>query len=191
MVISRHLKPDDREALSFWDTLLESMEQEFPIDINETAEEQRERVEKLEADFEAWKKYYFPKYCTHEAPDFHKRSSDKILSKMEFYMVRPWSRELSKSGLTMMEVLYLTLTGKKKNVILASNNKDNAIRLLEPYKTNLEINVRIINDYGQQEKHGSWTEAEFTTLKGVTFRAIGAGQSPRGTRSGRGRGCGC
>ena len=82
-----------------------------------------------------------------------------------------------------MEVLKLTLTGKKKNVVLTSNSKDNAERLLRPYKVLLEKNNRIINDYGVQEKYGSWSDSEFITRKGVAFRAIGAGQSPRGTRN--------
>ena len=48
---------------------------------------------------------------------------------------------------------------------------------------NLERNARIINDYGEQRLLGSWTSTEFITAKGVAFRAIGADQSPRGSRN--------
>lgn len=105
------------------------------------------------------------------------------MNRAEYYLVRSWARELSKSGRTMMEVLKLTLTGKKQNVLLVSNSYDNAERLLMPYMMILERNNRIINDYGTQKKIGSWTSGEFTTRKGVSFRALGAGQSPRGTRN--------
>ncbi len=71
----------------------------------------------------------------------------------------------------------------KRYVLLISNSEDNAIRLLLPYKANLEFNNRIIQDYGLQESAGNWQMGEFTTLKGVAFRALGAGQSPRGTRN--------
>jgi hypothetical protein len=47
----------------------------------------------------------------------------------------------------------------------------------------LERNNRIIHDYGTQKRIGSWETKEFKTRKGVSFRALGAGQSPRGTRN--------
>lgn len=83
----------------------------------------------------------------------------------------------------MFIVMFLTLTGRKKNVILTSNSKDNAMRLLAPYRANLEANGRIIAYYGKQEMPGSWTEDEFVTKGKVSFRALGAGQSPRGSRN--------
>lgn len=64
-----------------------------------------------------------------------------------------------------------------------SNSYDNAERLLMPYMIILERNNGIIADYGTQKKIGSWNAGEFTTRKGVAFRALGAGQSPRGTRN--------
>ena len=78
--------------------------------------------------------------------------------------------------------MYLTLSGRKKNVILSSNNETNAIRLLAPYRANLEANGRIKAYYGEQFNIGYWTDKEFIT-KGGAFRALGAGQSPRGSRN--------
>jgi predicted phage terminase large subunit-like protein len=72
---------------------------------------------------------------------------------------------------------------KKRYVLLVSNSLDNAVRLLMPYKANLEYNRRIIQDYGIQENSGTWQMSEFTTVNGAAFRAIGAGQSPRGARN--------
>ncbi len=72
---------------------------------------------------------------------------------------------------------------KKRYVLLVSNSEDNAIRLLMPYKANLEYNKRIIQDYGLQMSPGNWQMGEFVSLDGVAFRALGAGQSPRGTRN--------
>ena len=84
----------------------------------------------------------------------------------------------------MFIVMFLTLTGRKKNVILTSNSKDNAMRLLAPYRANLEANGRIIAYYGKQEMPGSWTEDEFVGWRGkVSFRATsGAGIPPCGSR---------
>lgn len=79
---------------------------------------------------------------------------------------------VAKSTVTMFIVMNLTLTGRKKNVILTSNSKDNAVRLLDPYRANLEANGRIMAYYGKQELPGSWTEDEFTTKGKVSFRAL-------------------
>lgn len=71
----------------------------------------------------------------------------------------------------------------KRYVLLISNSEENAARLLLPYKANLEMNKRIIQDYGPQQSAGNWQANEFVTQQGVAFRALGAGQSPRGTRN--------
>ena len=72
---------------------------------------------------------------------------------------------------------------RKRYILLISNSLDNAERLLMPYKVNLEYNRRIIQDYGPQQGVGNWQSASFTTIHGVAFRALGAGQSPRGSRN--------
>ncbi len=176
------MKVVDKKALSDWEVFKESIIRSTEIDYTETEAERQKRVKKLEANPEDWFKYYFPNYCYAEPADFHKKSTKRVLNNAEWYEVRAWSRELAKSARTMMEAIYLTLTGKKRSVMLASNSYDNAVRLLTPYKLTLQFNQRITKDYGEQPRFGDWADGEFTTKKGVTFRAIGAGQSPRGTR---------
>lgn len=173
----------DKQALQLWNEYAENIRKSTALLTGETEAEQRKRIEKLEADPLLWFKYYFPNYCYAEFADFQKKAIKRVTNNLEWYEVRAWSRELAKSTITMMEVLYLCLTGKKKYVLLISNSFDNAERLLIPYKINLEENQRIKHDYGSQELPGSWTTSEFTTRKGVAFRALGAGQSPRGARN--------
>ena len=72
---------------------------------------------------------------------------------------------------------------RKRFVLLISNSLENAERLLMPYRANLEYNKRIIQDYGLQQSVGNWQASSFTTLDGVAFRALGVGQSPRGSRN--------
>lgn len=173
----------NKQALQIWNDFVENIRKSTALLTGETEAQQRRRMGLLEADPELWFRYYFPQYCYAEAADFHKKATKRILNNLEWYEVRAWSRELAKSTRTMMEVLYLCLTAKKKYVLMISNSFDNAERLLMPFKGNLEANQRIIHDYGHQELPGSWTSSEFTTRKGVAFRALGAGQSPRGTRN--------
>jgi predicted phage terminase large subunit-like protein len=175
-------KVSDKQYSLFWDEFKDNILNSTPVNNNESAAGQRKRIKKLETSPEEWFKYYFPKYAYAEPAGFQKRATKRILHNPEWYEVRAWSRELAKSTRAMMEVLYMCLTGKKKYVLLISNSSDNAERLLMPYKANLEFNQRIINDYGLQEKPGRWEAGNFTTKPGVSFRALGAAQSPRGTR---------
>jgi len=174
---------ENKKALIDWEEFVEEMNRQAPVNLLESPSEKRARIARLEKDDEAWFKYYFPTYYTAEPATFHKRSTRRIMNNPEFIEVRAWSRELAKSGRTMMEVLKLALTGKKHTIILTSNSKDNAVRLLTPYKVSLEKNNRIIHDYGDQVRHGSWSDEEFKTRSGVSFRALGKGQSPRGSRN--------
>ena len=177
-------KVSNKEYLDLWREFCENMDNATPIDLTETHANKLKRIAHLEKNPEQWFKYYFPNYYTSEPAAFHIKATKRVLGNPEWYEVRSWARELSKSGRTMFEVLYLAMTGKKKTILLISNSADNAERLLLPYKGILERNNRIIADYGVQKKIGSWEADEFKTRKEVSFRAVGAGQSPRGTRNG-------
>lgn len=130
-----------------------------------------------------WIKFFFAKYAKAEFAPFHTRFINRVINHDEHYEVLSWSRELAKSTTVMFAVLYLALTGRSKNIILTSYSYDNACRLLEPYKINLENNAKIKAFYGEQQQLGSWESGEFKTQWGAAFRALGAGQSPRGVRN--------
>src|SRR5690554_7520181 len=127
-------KITDRQMHKVWEEFRENLMKATPVDLTESTLERQRRVEKLEKDDEAWFQYYFPNYYLSEPAPFQKRSTRMVMRNMEYYIVRAWSRELAKSTRTMMEVLKLVLTGKKKNVILTSYSADNAERLITPFK---------------------------------------------------------
>jgi predicted phage terminase large subunit-like protein len=204
-VVEDIIERTERALVNRWKDLVQAVTTSTDINEDETTGEQAARIKKLEASPEEWFKYYFPRFAYAPPAGFHKEATKRVLKHTEWYEVRLWSRELAKTTRTMMEVLYLTLVGhpvekpevmvnadddsdgeprrRKRCVLLVSNSLENATRLLMPYKANLECNKRIIQDYGMQENAGNWQMSEFTTLGGVAFRAIGAGQSPRGTRN--------
>lgn len=177
------MKQTDRLALLDWEKYKEDIARATPVDRNMTAAEREKHREYLEKHPIEWIKFFFPNYVKYEFADFQKKAIRRIIAHDEWFEVLSWSRELAKSTVTMFIVMNLTLTGRKKNVILTSNSKDNAVRLLDPYRANLEANGRIMAYYGKQELPGSWTEDEFTTKGKVSFRALGDGQSPRGSRN--------
>lgn len=173
----------DKIALQDWERYKADITRATPVDRTLShAEREKHRIY-LEARPVEWIKYFCAPYVKSEFADFHKRAIRRITSNDEWFEVLSWSRELAKSTITMCIVLHLTLTGRKRNVILTSNSKDNAVRLLAPYRAMLEANGRIAAYYGNQVTPGRWTEDEFITRSGVAFRALGAGQSPRGSRN--------
>lgn len=179
----KRLTPQDRIALDNWNELVASVREHSDINPTDTETEIRQRRERLEKNDEEWFKYYFAMYCSCESAAFHKKATGRLMRNNRWYEVRAWSRELAKSARSMMEISKLALTKKIRNVLLISNSADNAERLLLPFMANFEENQRIIQDYGQQKKPGAWETGEFTCMSGCSFRAIGAGQSPRGTRN--------
>ena len=183
----KKLTPKDRLALEQWNELVASIKESSDINTSDSVADIETRKKRLEADDDAWFKYYFAQYYTCEPAVFHKKATKRIMQNNRWYEVRAWSRELAKSARSMMEIIKLALTRKIRNVLLISNSADNAERLLLPFMANFEENQRIIQDYGAQKKPGSWETGEFTCQCGCSFRAIGAGQSPRGTRNKIGR----
>jgi len=176
-------RASDTQYLKLWEQFRENISKATPVDWSETPLQKEQRIKELEANPEAWFKFYFPNFYSSEPAPFHIRATKRVLKNPEWFEVRPWARELSKSGRTMMEVIFLAVAKKtKKNVLMVSNNLDNAARLLLPYKSILEKNNRLIHDYGEFQSIGNWESTEFITKQGVAFRALGAGQSPRGTR---------
>ncbi|GGH02796.1 phage terminase large subunit family protein [Pedobacter zeae] len=174
-----------RISLELFEELAREIRQATPTDPNETPAEQRRRKQELEkpGNEKKWMKYYCPNFCGAEFAKFQAKAIARIIKNKRWFEILMWSRELAKSTITMMTVLYLVLVKKElRNILMVSNSEDNAVRLLAPYKAILESNQRLIKDYGKQMKPGSWTDSEFITRGGVSFRGIGAGQSPRGTR---------
>jgi len=176
------MKLKDKSSLQFWE--------EFRRDILESTAIPKEseagklkRIKRIEANPEEWFIFHFQKYCTAKPAAFHIKATQRLMANERWYEVRAWSRELAKSARIMMEAMYLAFTGKVKNVLIVSSTFDAACRLLTPYKLFLENSQHIKHDYGNQRYMGHWEDSEFTTVAGVSFRAIGAGQSPRGTRN--------
>lgn len=179
--MKRKLTP--KQARTEWEEFYGTFVSNADVDIHEPPEQRARRRAKLEADPEEWFAYYFHRYCKCRPAAFHRKATKRLLADPNAYEVRAWSRELAKSARSMMEICYLALTGKVRNVLVVSNSYDNACRLLDPFKNQLQNDLRITLDYGPQPVEGKWEDGEFTARCGCSFRALGAGQSPRGTRN--------
>lgn len=174
-------KIDDIQAFKEWQLYYIDLQRDRAVD-NLTPIERRKKRDKLERNPVEWIRFFFKDYATHPFAPFHLKAINRIAKNSEWYEVLSWSRELAKSTTVMMVVMYLVCTGRKRNILLISNSKDNAVRLLKPYKESFERNSLLKAYYGDMREFGSWTAEEFSTTNGAAFRALGAGESPRGTR---------
>lgn len=193
----RGLVLTDKRALAEWDEFVLQIQNSTPVDLTETEDQKKARMKQLESDGneEAWFNYYFPKYCKCPSAEFHKESTRKFLRAIKFKtaggrivrrlrQVRRWARGLSKTTRRMMEIMYKKFVQKLRvQMLLVSKSQDMAERLLDTYKVNFAANQRLINDYGLQVRQGKWTQGEFTTRDGCSFRAVGIEQSPRGAKN--------
>lgn len=177
------MKQTDRELLLKWDDFKEDIYRDVPVEENLSRADMEKHRAWLEARPLEWIKFFFPMYAKAEFADFQKKAIKRCLANDEWYEVLSWARSLSKSTVTMFIVMYLVLTGRKHNVIMASATQESATRLLKPYKQNFEKNGRLKAYYGNQVNLGNWKEAEFITKGGTSFIAVGAGNAPRGSRN--------
>jgi len=115
----RRLNIDEKESLKAWQGYLLALIEESSVDTTEPIEVQKARIAQLEADPEAWFKYYFPSFATCEPAPFHKQATKRLLEHERWYEVRSWSRDLAKSTRSMMEVIYLALMGTSSSSPIA------------------------------------------------------------------------
>ncbi len=172
----------DKKAILKWDAYRKNILRATPIE-RETPQQKNKRIKRLLNDPESFFKYYFPNYIDSEPATFHIKATKRIVNHPVWFEVRAWARDHAKSVRAMMEVLYLAMKGEIKSFLLVSYSYDNAEELLMPFMLQLESNQRLINDFGIQKNIRQWEIGKFVTTAGVSFRAIGSGQSPRGTRN--------
>lgn len=173
----------DKQALQKWEQVAANIRRLKVVEY-ETPEAKEIRIAKLKKDFVAFSEYYFPEYCSAPFAKFHLKIAKQIIDKDEIYLVAALAREHGKSVLLGLLIpAYLMFTKRLYNMLLVSHNETNAQELFMPLILNLEHNQRILNDYGQQKGWRRWEAGNWHTNAGCSFRAIGAGQSPRGTRN--------
>ena len=173
----------EKQALREWEEFHKSFARDALVDHSLTAGQVDKFRRELEADPVKWCKWMFPAYAKYEFAPFHIKAIKRIIANDEWYEVLSWSRELAKSTIVMMVLMYLALTKRKHFFVLTSATVESATRLLVPYRMNFEANARLKQLYGEQMNLGAWTERDFTTRSGAKFLALGAGSAPRGSRN--------
>lgn len=153
------------------------------VNIFETEDEKKARVEKAKKDFRYMVEYYFPHYAGSKTPQFHVDFANMVRRNPAFKGFAQWGRGLAKS--VVCDVLipfWLFINNEAHYVVIIGNNYDKAKILLSDLQCEFEGNQRIINDFGEQKLMGSWEDGNFRTKSGFIGKALGMGQSVRGLR---------
>ena len=155
-----------------------------PVPANESASAKHTRVEQAKRDYEYFFSYYFPMYATAPCGWFHVFIANLLLANKFIRLLLDWFRGCAKSvHADLGYPMWLMINGQMKCMLLVGENRDKACTLLSDIQGQLTSNQRFINDFGEQFSYGSWEGGTFKTKQGVSFFAIGIGQSPRGLRN--------
>lgn len=153
------------------------------IPLNETAIQQKERVNELLGDFEKFCAYYFPHYYKSKFGWFHKKAARIIQDNKSLFIVLEWAREHAKSVFANVFMpLFLYSKEEITGMVTVSANEEKAKTLLSDLQAEFASNNLWIHDFGEKASYGNWSEGHFSTTDGFGFWAFGRGQSPRGIR---------
>jgi len=179
-------KKEIQEALERWKSLVERIQaatQNTPV---QTAQQKAVTIKRLQDDYRFFVSLLFPHLAKKACADFQVDAAYKLKKNKNIRALFEWARGHAKSShLSLLIPLWLMIQDERmlNFMVLVSKSEDSAKRLLGDLQAELQYNKLFQYYFGAQFKEGSWTDGEFTTAQGVTFIALGRGQSPRGLKN--------
>lgn len=171
--------------------LLERWEERKAIILSEkfrvqgNAEERTARIRRARNDYGYFVTTYFPHLATCKSAKFHIEAAEAIKGNKRLRKIFKWARGMAKSSnMGCLIPLWLLIRERPdfRFMVLVSKSQDAAIELLQDLQAELEENSALRDDFGDLKGGGDWQNGKFTTSNGVTFKALGRGQSPRGLK---------
>ena len=158
-------------------------------EIVDTKDSKTARIERAKKDYNFMVKEYFSHIAECECGDFQIELANKVKRNMTFKGFAEWPRGFAKSvHCTIFIPFWLHINGQSWYYLQISNCFDAAADLLDDLRAELEANLKIIRDFGEQKVIGKkWERGYFITANGYIGRALGVGQKVRGLRVGNRR----
>lgn len=153
------------------------------IDFLETPDQKATRITMLLGDFEKFCYYYFPGITKAKFAKWHKKYFKHVIKFDRCRVALEVHRDGAKSSVTAMLIIFLYYNKKIRSLGYFSHIQTQAEMLLSAVKIAFEKNDSLIHDFGNRQSRGYWTGTRFVTNDGVSFRAVGAGQNPRGEKN--------
>ena len=159
------------------------------VNVDETKQEQTDRINKAKHNFAFFVETYLTHYITDDtekiikSPDFHISIAKKVKREKRIKAILRWGRAHAKSVIADLFIpLWLWINDDINYMVIIANNEDKAKILLSDLQAEFAVNQLLKYDFGKQHKHGDWTKGKFVTKNGFTAKAIGMGQDVRGLR---------
>lgn len=173
----------NKRDLQDWKQFSEQVQSSTHRPVNETKEEQQERIKKALKSYRYFFETYLEIYATAPCASFQVDAVERCVKDPNSWNVWEWPREHAKSvhanvGLPLWLLAKEELTG----MVLVGKNNTDACNLLSDLQAQLQFNELFCHDFGEQFNMGSWEDGNFSTKENVRFVALGRGQSPRGIR---------
>jgi len=157
---------------------------------DESEAEKIKRVERLLNNPALFLKYYFPSWAQSDFAPFHLRGFDAVLNFKNKKNIFAWmiARDMAKTTVWQMMGIYLNCRAIKnlepgyKSCLWWSKTFDQASEMIRAIRLQFEYNSRLKSDFGDFKTVSVWADDKFVTSQGISWRAIGKGQSPRGTK---------
>lgn len=144
------------------------------------------RKELAEIDWEFFCRYYLPEHFTRPFAEMHIELLDDFKSLLELeqqsHEVVAFPREFGKTTIISLAlVLYCILFEKRKYIIPLAQGYDQAKDYLSDVRTELEVNDRILDDFGDL-KGVPWQASELRTSTGIRVKPLGSRMKLRGRK---------
>ena len=167
----------------------------------------KERINKAKGDFWFFCKTYLPHKFSDQPAPFHKvlidiyntrKLTPKHIKELEPLLpedskkylkpsqkiegiVNCWPREHGKTTVAEAYILWNALFAKEKFILIIAASKEMAVSILENIKDELEENILILEDFGEQEGR-VWKQDLMYLKNGVTIMGKGMDTKMRGLR---------
>lgn len=173
-----------KETLQRWQERVKLV-LEGSIALGDTIEERERRIKSALKDYNFFCRTYFPHLAKTDCADFQIDAAEKIAGDRYLRALFEWARGHAKS--THISCLIpLWLIARKQfdfnYMILVSKSYDAAVGLLGDLQAELANNEAYKNDFGVSCEGNEWKTGKFSLANGITFVALGRGQSPRGQK---------
>ena len=179
-----------KQRLQNLEALVKTLQKTQRTNVNETLAQREARINNLLANPLQFMKYYFPHWASSEFAPFHERGAKAVISFKQKKNIFAWmiARDMAKTTFWQMMAMYLNCRAIKgmdhgyRNCIWWSKTFDQASEMIRAIRLQYEYNKDLIADFGEFKTYNQWADDKFITGNGITWKALGKGQSPRGTK---------
>jgi phage terminase large subunit-like protein len=179
-----------KKQLQDLDALVKNIIKSTPVQVDESHADKEARITRLLNNWPEAMKYYFPNWASSDFAPFHIRGGNAVMNFKQKKNIFAWmiARDLAKTTYWQMMAIILNCRSIRgmdhsyKTGLWWSKTFTQSSEMIRVIRLQFEYNRRLIQDFGEFKTFAQWGDDKFVTAQGISWRALGKGQSPRGTK---------